>query len=110
MRSIQVLLAIAFMLSATQSFAHHDDKNGPCASYRVTCKDDPSVTGATDHKAKWKAMQACVSAAAAADTTSGNGPKCTAAMAHHKGGHMMEGDKGAPAAAPTNQATPASGT
>ncbi len=102
MRSIQIIVAAAFMLSATQVFAHHDDKNGPCASYMDACKSDSTVTGATG-KAKWKAMHECVKNAAAADTTSGNGPKCTAAQAkHHEHMDHMKGNEGAAPAAPAS--------
>lgn len=96
MRIIRILFAFALLVSATQAFAHHD-KNGPCSSYEATCKTDPSVTGATDKKAKWKAMHACVAAAAKADTA--NGQKCTDAMAkHHKEHGGAEGAAPAPAA------------
>ena len=94
MRYIQVSFVAAMLLTSVQSFAH--EGHGPCASYEATCKSDASVTGATDKKAKWKAMHSCVAAAAAADTGP-NGAKCTAMMEkHHQ--HM---DKGAPAATST---------
>jgi hypothetical protein len=85
MRLIQVSFIFALLLSVPQVFAH-GDHNGPCSSYEATCKSDPSVTGAADKKAKWKAMHECVKAAAAADAT--NGPACTAAMAKHHEHHM----------------------
>jgi len=81
MRLTKVLIAISLLSSAT-AFARHDRDKGPCSSYMTTCKEDPSVTGATDKDAKWKAMKACVTKAATAD--SDNGKKCLDAQAKHE--------------------------
>jgi hypothetical protein len=97
MRYIQVSFVAAMLLTSVQSFAH--EGHGPCASYEATCKSDPSVTGATDKKAKWGAMHSCVAAAAKADTA--NGQKCTDMMAKHHHDHMGTMNKeAAPAATP----------
>lgn len=101
MRLVQLTLAVMTLISASVVFAH--EGHGPCASYEATCKSDPSVTGATDKKAKWKAMHSCVAAAAAADTA--NGQKCTAAMAKHEHHHEMENGS-APTGAPTGGSAP----
>lgn len=95
MRSIQIILAVAFLLSSVQAFAHHDEA---CKTYAEACKSDPSVTGATAKKAKWKAMDACVTNAAKADTA--NGQKCLDAKAKHHGGHMHGAGNSSGAAAP----------
>ena len=79
MRTILVIATIA-LLSST-SFAGEGKKGGACKAYRETCKEDATVKGAADKKAKHEAMKACVSAAAAADTA--NGAACTAEMAKH---------------------------
>ena len=81
MRSIKIAFTFALLFSALPAFAEHDGK-GPCSTYQATCKSDPSVTGATNKKSKWKAMGACVTAAATADTA--NGQKCPTAKANHK--------------------------
>jgi hypothetical protein len=101
MRSIQVILAAAFLLSSVQAFAHE----GACKTYAETCKSDPSVTAATGKKAKWQAMDACVTTAAKADTT--NGQKCLDEKAKHH--HHPEGanSSGAGAATPPPAQTPA---
>ena len=98
MRSIQVIVAAAFLLSSVQAFAHQD---GACKTYADTCKSDPSVTGATG-KAKGKAMNACVTTAAKADTA--NGQKCLDEKAkhHHHGASDSSG-----AATPAPAQTPA---
>ena len=82
MRSIQVVLAVAFLFSSAQSFARHEGKGGACNGYEKTCESDASVTGAADKKAKWEAKKACITAAATADTA--NGQKCLDAQAKHK--------------------------
>ena len=85
MRSIQLVIALSFILSAANAFADHDgkgEKNGPCKTYMETCKSDPSVTGAADKKAKWAAMHSCVTTAATADKA--NGQACMDAQAKHK--------------------------
>ena len=86
MRMIQALLTIAVLSTTTLAFAdkdgdggHKGHGNGACKAYFETCKNDPSVTGAADKKAKHQAMKACVAAAATADTA--NGPACTAELA-----------------------------
>lgn len=97
MRTFQIILASAFLLTSVQAFAHHDEA---CKSYADTCKADPSVTGATG-KAKWKAMDACVTGAAKADTA--NGQKCLDEKAkHHKGHHHEGGDSSGAAPAQGN--------
>jgi hypothetical protein len=97
MRSIQVIVAAAFLLSSVQAFAHE----GACKTYAETCKSDPSVTAATGKKAKWQAMDACVTTAAKADTA--NGQKCLDEKAkHHHGANNSSG-----AAAPAPAQTPA---
>ena len=98
MRSIQVLVAAAFLLSSVQAFAHHE---GACKTYADTCKSDPSVTAATG-KAKWQAMDACVTTAAKADTA--NGQKCLDEKAKH---HHHQGANSSGAAAPAPAQTPA---
>ena len=83
MNILKSMVVVGILFTSVQSFAHHEEKNGPCSAYKTTCKADPTVTAATDKKAKWKAEEACVKAAATADTA--NGSACTAEIAkHHK--------------------------
>lgn len=87
MRMIQSLVLIAVLSSTTLLFAgdkegHHKGHKGACKAYFETCKNDPSVTGAADKKAKHEAMKACVTAAATADTA--NGQACLDHMSKEK--------------------------
>jgi hypothetical protein len=77
MRIISTVLATGLLFSVA-AHAH----GGPCMNYVKTCKADPSVSGATDKRA---AMEACVSGAAAKDTT--NGEKCMQWQAKHHAEH-----------------------
>jgi len=96
MRSIQIIVAAAFLLSSVQAFAHHE---GACKTYADTCKSDPSVTAATGKKAKCQAMDACVTTAAKADTA--NGQKCLDEKAKHEKHHEGANSSGAAAPAQT---------
>ena len=99
MRLFQALLVLAFLLPSAQALAHG---NGACASYAEACKKDPSVTSATDKKAKWEAMGSCITKNA---TDAGDsGKACLAEQAKHKA-HHMHGAGAPPAGSP-----PAAGT
>jgi hypothetical protein len=107
MRYLSVLFALACSLLTVQAFAHHGGKSGPCSAYQATCLSDPSVTGATDKRSKWAAMHGCVSAAAKADTGTGNGQKCLDLQAKSKGpGVHGSVESPGPAATPAESKSP----
>lgn len=87
MRLIQLYLITTAIFFTNNSFADEaKTKTSPCGVFYMACKNDPTVTAATDKHSKMKAISACVTAAAKNDAD--NGPKCLAMQEQMRAKHL----------------------